>query len=63
MCDVSGYAVTFIADYFVLTTHIDKDCDVELSNEIIAHKATKLIREMYDFDPLDFAYEVEIKEL
>ena len=63
MCDVSGYAVTFIADYFVLSTTIDKDCDVELSDEIIAHKATKLIQEMYDFDPLDFAYEVEIKEL
>lgn len=60
---MSAYRVTFVADYFVLTTTVDKEPDIELSESIIAHQANKLVKDIYEFEPLDFAYDVEIEEV
>jgi hypothetical protein len=60
---LSSYRVTFVADYFVLSTVIDREPDSLLADEIIAHKANKLIKDMYEFEPLDVCYDVEIEEV
>ena len=56
------YKVTFVSDYFVLSTTIDSDPDVEMADEVIAHNANELIRREYNFSPLSHSYDVEIEE-
>ena len=60
---MSSYRVTFVADQFVLSTSVDRNPDGELADEIIAHQANKLIKDMYDFEPLDVCFDVEIEEM
>lgn len=60
---MSSYRVTFVADQFVLSTSVARDPDTELSESVISYQANKLIKDMYDFEPLDVCYEVEIEEM
>ena len=73
---MQSYKVTFIADYFVLTTTVDVD-NLELVNpksrssledmvyeeQIIERKANDFLREWCGFAPLEFVYTTEIEEV
>ena len=73
---MSSYKVTFIADYFVLTTTVDVD-NLELLNpnsrssledmvyeeQIIERKANDFLKDWCGFAPLEFVYETEIEEV
>ena len=73
---MNTYKVTFIADYFVLTTTVDVD-NLELVNprsrssledmvyeeQIIERKANDFLREWCGFAPLEFVYTTEIEEV
>ena len=73
---MSAYKVTFIADYFVLSTTVDVD-DVDLVNpnsrgslsdtiyeeQIIERKANDFLKDWCGFAPLEFVYATEIEEV
>lgn len=60
---MNSYKVTFVDDYFVLSTSIARESDCELADEIIAHKANEMIKREYNFSPLDCCYDIEIEEV
>jgi hypothetical protein len=73
---LSSYKVTFIADYFVLSTTVDVDgnelvnnnssgtmADMVFSDQVIGNKANEMLRDEYGFAPLGFCYDVEIEEV
>jgi hypothetical protein len=73
---MQSYKVTFIADYFVLTTTVDVD-NLELVNpnsrssledmvyeeQIIERKANDFLKDWCGFAPLEFVYSTEIEEV
>ena len=73
---MQSYKVTFIADYFVLTTTVDVD-NLELVNpnsrgslddtiyeeHIIERKANDFLKDWCGFAPLEFVYSTEIEEV
>lgn len=73
---MNSYKVTFIADYFVLSTTVDVD-NLELVNinsrgslddmiyeeQVIEQKANDFLKDWCGFAPLEFAYSTEIEEV
>jgi hypothetical protein len=57
---MSAYRVTFVADYFVLTTTVDVDTDTD---EVIIDEANALIMRELGFSPSKRSYDVEIEEV
>jgi len=73
---LSTYKVTFVSDYFVLTTTVDVDeadlvnpnprgslSDTIYEEQIIERKASEFIYDWCGFRPLEFVYETEIEEV
>ena len=73
---MQSYKVTFIADYFVLSTTVDVD-NLELVNinsrgslddmiyeeQVIEQKANDFLKDWCGFAPLEFSYSTEIEEV
>lgn len=73
---MSTYKVTFVSDYFVLSTTVDVDeadlvnpnsrgslSDTIYEEQIIEQKASEFIYDWCGFRPLEFVYETEIEEV
>jgi hypothetical protein len=56
------YIVTFIGDYFTLTTTVGIEADTLVANEILVHKANELVKAECGFSPIDYAYDFQIEE-
>jgi len=69
------HKVTFVADYFVLSTVIDVDenelvnnnstgtmADMVFSDQVIGNKANEFIKDYCGFAPIEFSYEVQIEK-
>jgi hypothetical protein len=59
---MKAYQVTFVADYFVLSTTIGVDYDVEISRDSVIYRANEQVRNNYGFSPQEFAFDIEIEE-
>lgn len=57
---MSSYKVTFIADYFVLSTTVDTGI---YDDEEICEEANQFIKNEYGFDPYKFSYDYDIEEV
>ena len=59
---MKAYQVTFVADYFVLSTTIGVDYDVEISRDSVIYRANEQVQNECGFSPQKFAFDIEIEE-
>lgn len=57
---MSSYKVTFVSDYFVLSTTIDSSV---YDDEEICDQANQFMKDWYGFEPQRFASDYEIEEM